>query len=78
MPGRVRDNAMTPDPKLTSFRWICSKCGTARVFTEDELRTAREIAKGPIPALWCQACGANQPAPNLAEEIAAWDRERRS
>jgi len=66
---------MARDPN-TEFRWICPTCGTLHTFTESDLKKARQIAKGPIPALWCRMCGSEQPAPDLASEIAAWDRER--
>ena len=60
----------------TEFRWICPTCGTSHTFTDSDLKKARQIAKGPIPRLWCRMCGSDQPAADLASAIAAWDRER--
>ena len=68
---------MTHDSKPATFRWLCPTCGTDHTFTEFDLKKAREIAKGPIPALWCRVCGSDQTIPDLATEIAAWDRERK-
>ncbi len=68
---------MTHDSKPVTFRWLCPTCGTDHTFTESDLKKAREIAKGPIPALWCRVCGSDQTIPDLATEIAAWERERK-